>query len=439
MTDHPDRDDLDLFVTDDPSLDAVDRRAIAVHLEGCAHCSREAARLQLFHEEFRQLVRSADEGRPAPRALLFAEIDRHEAAYNLADDFFADLVTRPVDQWTWMLSRYPEQRSTGLARRLFTEVDVEMNRRPKYALQLLAVIEDVIAHTEGIDAAVLSGDLCKQRANAYRHLSMYEESLNQAELAEQFYSTLLVDQYDVAQARLTAALTLFKMTEYQRALLKLATAIPLLRTHGVTVPYIRALILQASIIVEQGDIPTGINIYGQVLVLLERAPDPVEEARILANLGECNLRLGHYQQAADDAQRAIDRYRSRRMEAEAVRSAWTLHLARLRLGAHDALHQLEETAAEFAGLGMLSDAAFVRLDITEEYLRGEQWDEAEPLARTLAEQFTKAGVTLGQVEALDQLRRAVERREATPEYVSALRAYLTLEEPATAFSPPRAN
>lgn len=439
MTHHPDRDDLELFVTDDASLDAVDRRAIAAHLDGCTHCSREASHLKVFHEELRQLVWTPMRETTERRTMLFEELERQELDYELGDDFFADLLTRPIDQWPGMLARYPEQRSAGLARRLFAEVEGELNRRPKYALQLLDVIEDVIDHTEGVDAAVLSGDLCKQRANAYRHLSRYEESLDQAELAEQFYSTLRVDQYDVAQARLTAAITLFKMTEYQRALLKLATAIPLLRTHGITVPYIRSLILQANIIIEQGDIPTGIDIYRQTLKLLEKAPDPIEEARILANLGDCNLRLGHYEQAAHDAQQAIDRYKGLRMDAEALRSTWTLHLAHLHLGHPDALPHLHETASEFEFLGMLTDAAFVRLDIAEEYLRREQWHAAAPLARTLVEQFTKAGVTLAQVEALDQLRRAVERRDATLEFVSAVRAYLSLEEPATAFSAPQAN
>jgi tetratricopeptide (TPR) repeat protein len=444
MTDHPLRDELYLYVTNAESIDAADRVRIRTHIEMCGHCSQEAEDLQLFETTLRDIDFADYLARPthtaaALHAMFLGDMDRRHVDREIADAFFNELMARPVHHWKSMLADVPAQCTEGLARRILREVDVEMNRRPKFALQLLGAAEHIASHLTGDDSAAISGDVCKQRANAYRHLGQYDDSLAQCDLAIEFYSTLLAGDYDILQAQLTSAITLFKMTEYKRALSILATIIPKFRAFGVNTPYIRALILHGNIVVEQGDTASGVDIYRQALKLLQASPDPAEEARILANLADCNLRLLDYEQAITDAHSAIARYDSLRMEAESNRSAWTLALARLRIGDQQALHQLGMTAHTFDTLGMILDAGFVRLDITEELLRREDSVTAAATARELVPLFARAGVTLASVEAINYLRIAVEANAATPDLVEYIRAYVTADDPKRPFTPPRIN
>jgi hypothetical protein len=75
----------------------------------------------------------------------------------------------------------------------------------------------------------------------------------------------------------------------------------------------------------------------------------------------------------------------------------------------------------------------------EEHLRREEWDLAGPVARALVEVFTRANVTLAKVEALNQLRRAVEHHEVTPDFVRSVREYLSLADPTEPFTAPQAT
>ena len=304
---------------------------------------------------------------------------------------------------------------------------------------MLDVIERVANTLNPEDATLISGHVYKQRANAFRHMSRYTEALAAADIAAQVYRRLPDGEYDAAQAELTAAIALFKMTEYGRALHKLGRAIATLRPYGLTLPLLRALILRANIYVEQGDIQRALPEYRAVLPSLNKMGDCIEAARVLGNLADCSLRLGDYETAIQDATLAIERYEQLRMDAEAVRATWTLRLARLKTGDPDALDRLHTTAAAFEVLSMLGEAGFVRLDITEELLRREEWEQAVPIARALVDLFTRAHVTLAKVEAIEQLRRAVEMREATPDFVRRVRAYVEAENPTSPFNAPHPN
>jgi hypothetical protein len=441
---HPHPDELLLFVTDHPSLDGPDRARVAAHITTCTGCAEEADALRVFYASLADPSLYAFMAEDAPRkAALFAtlqsEMDDAELAGGVADDFVAELLARPVSRWNALLLRRPEQQTYALAERLLKHVDIEMNRRPLDTLDILNVIARIADSLHGHDADEVSAHVWKQRSNAYRHLSRYTESLSAADIAALLYRRLPDGEYGEAQAHLTAAIALFKMTEYQLALDKLTPAITTLHKYGVNLPLIRALILQANIFVEQGDMARALPQYRSVLPLLNKIGDRIEEARVLGNLADCSLRAGDYETAIHDATLAVDRYEQLRMEAEAVRATWTLHLAQLKVGDLEALDRLHITAAAFEVLSMLGEAGFVRLDITEELLRIGDWEAATPIARALVDLFTRARVTLAQVEAIDQLRRAVEKREATPDFVRQVRAYVEAENPAIPFTAPRPN
>jgi tetratricopeptide (TPR) repeat protein len=444
VSDHIDAETLYQFLHDDPNLRAEERAFVQAHLDECASCS-EQLDLMRFDDTLRknrdvvEFVARDDRRRALLRQTLLTACDNAALDYAIADDFLAELLSRPPEIWDEILARYPGQRTAALAQRIFREVDREMNREPIHALRLISLAESISSHLAESQALPVLVDVWRQRANAYRHLYQFQDSLNAADLSAQLAARLTTSDYEVGQAYYTAAGTLFKMTEYAACLQKLELALPLLRRYKLNLPYVKALMLQATTHIEQGRIDTGIAEYREILPLLQQLGDKTEEARILANLGECHLRLGDYDQAIDDALRAIDRYEALHMSAEGVRSTWTLHLARLHRGDEDAIDQLHITAAAFEVLGMLGDAGFVRLDITEELLRLEDWEQAEPFARALVDLFTRAGVTLAKVQAMEQLRRAVELREATPDFVRQLRDYMQADDSQRPFMAPRSN
>jgi hypothetical protein len=96
-------------------------------------------------------------------------------------------------------------------------------------------------------------------------------------------------------------------------------------------------------------------------------------------------------------------------------------------------------AAEFETLGMHGDAARVKLEVAEELLRHEDWEEAEATAREAADSFARSDSRPYLAEALGYLRKAVEERTATAELAEYIRSYIEIDDETIAFTPPRTN
>jgi tetratricopeptide (TPR) repeat protein len=445
MTGHPTSETLYLFLTDDPALDSLERRAVDAHLAGCDACTSELQDLRLFVDQLRAGVGVFDyferdgTARVTLRAAVLANYSRSAADLDVADDFVAELLARPVAEWDSLFARHPHQRTANTAARVLAEVETEMKRRPHHTLELISAADKLASHLSDTDSLPILADVWLQRSNTYRHMGDYMRSLEAALLSTEIASKLTVSDYPMGRALYAAAGALFKMTDYAGSLAKLQAAIGLLQPSGLNLPHARCLVLRATILAEQGDVAAAQREYYEVLAMFARLGDRIEEARVLANLADCDLRLTNYDAAAANARLAIERYNALNMQAEAIRSNWMLHLARLARREADALDQLHMTAAAFEGLGMLGDAGFVRLDITEELLRLEDWEQAEPIARVLVDLFTRAGVTLAKVQAIDQFRRAVELREATPDFVRQLRDYMQADDSQQPFVAPLPN
>jgi tetratricopeptide (TPR) repeat protein len=428
-----------LYVEKDESSD---RALLKEHLANCDECEALAeefrrAFAQLQHRDFMGYYAVPDGDREALRAALFAEADHVAEESFSADAFVRDLLARPLGTWDAWFERQPERRTSWVARRLFEEVEVELNRRPEHALHLIGVAERIASFLSDVECRSILGDVWKHRSNALRHLGQYEKALDAAALAESFHASLVTGEFDLAQAQHARAGILFKMTRYADALEVLAAATATLRNYGASVPLAKTIMLDAAIRIEEGDVSTAQERWREVLPILERLGDEVEQARVLANLAECNLRLGAYDQAMADAQRSVVRYRKLHMEMESIRSEWTIGMVHLARGeSEDGLGVLENAAAAFESLSMSADAGFVKLDICEELLRRTEWTEAEVTARGLASLFVAARVTTASAKALDFLRRSVENRQATAETVRYVREYVTANDPARRFDPP---
>lgn len=451
MIDHPDPDTLMRFAEDDPSLD---RAAIAAHIEECELCALEV-------EVVREMLEELSRGEvlqylldlPSERARVeqshhfldfkrLAERSRLEDA--AAEEFFPTLLKHPAEEWLAILRGSPEYLTIPMADCILDEAERLLNEQPSEALRLIDLADALLNDVEGAHPMLLTtarGDVWRQRSNAHRHLFQLQEAVNDAILAEHTYRQLKNPEFPVALAQNTRAVALFKMTRLNDALDLNLAASAMLRTFGPTLPFAKSLMFEAGIRLDQGFIAKAQGLWRQALLILESLSDPKQKAareiaRCLANLAECSYRLGDYADAAEAAAKAMGRYRGLRMETEAIRSAWTLALCQLHRGDPSALGALDLAAEQFEALQMFGDAGFVRLDIAEDLLRREEWERAEPLARQLVELFTRAGVTIASVQALDYLRQSVIHRLATTGTVQYVRDYVAADDPARPFAPP---
>lgn len=442
MSDHLTRLTLLEYVED---AEYLDRAAVGAHLARCSACRDELEELQglilLLGDAsiFRHLD---DDSYEADRATtweqLMEEDERAERETRAAEAFVAELLQQPPESWDAMIATNPAVCISALAERLVHAAGPELDRQPEHALLLLRVAELVAFALRDVESRRSLGHVWKQRSNALRMLARYEEAIDAAILAENFYASLPEPDaaFEVGQARYTMAVALFKMTRYAAALEALHRSRASLEEYGTTAPLAKTMMLDALIRIEQGDVASARETLRALLPIEEALAQPLEAARVQANLAECNLRLGDLDAAMQDAHAAIDAFRRVDNVAEEARSEWTVAMIRLARGEADALNRLSEIAAIFTRLGMTGDAGFVKLDITEELLRREEWAEAEIIARDLVTLFSAAGVTLASVNAVSYLRQAVDNREATAEVVRYVRAYITVDDPTRPFAPP---
>lgn len=438
MSRHTDRTTLAGYIEGDP---AMDRLAIASHLAACTTCRSELEDLQatlLLHEDvFSAIERKSERQRPAGQFDIAATRQRMGAEAARAETFFGELMRLPIEEWPAALTEHPEQRTEGMVLRLLKEVEIETRRRPHHALVLIDVAEGVATALDVPTMHLCAGDCWKHRANALRHLGRYPESLDAADLAAAFYRLLPVGDFELGQALYTRAITLFKMTNYKETLVVLAAATGLLRQFGDTMPFAKTLMLDAAVRFEQGETARAEKTWLDVVPILERFDDQVELARVHTNLAECSLKHGRPANALVQAQAAARGFAELRMDAERIRSEWTVAAIFRALGEHErALDLLYSAASAFREIGMVADAGFVELDITEELLRRQEWNEAAHVARDLADLFLASGVSIAGATALSYLRSAVESERATPALVRYVRDYVTADDPAQTFAAP---
>ncbi|HEX3067029.1 MAG TPA: hypothetical protein VHX14_00525 [Thermoanaerobaculia bacterium] len=439
MSEHPDRTTLAKYLEGEPT---AGRQAVAAHLADCADCQDELDSLQAtfrLHDNVLDFIEARKSNRRRPREQfdILATRQKMGAEAARAEIFFGELMRLPIEQWPSAFEKNPQHCTEGMVLRLLTEVEIEVKRRPQHAMLLINVAE-IVTCSLGIPAIhACAGDCWKQRANTLRHLWLYSESLEAADLAAAFYRLLPLGDFETGQALYAKAITLFKMTHYDEALAVLESAKELLREFGDTMPLAKTLILEACIRCEQGDLDQAERMWIEVVPMLKRFDDRIELARVRANLAECSLKRGRPGSALAQAQAAASGFAELQMDAERIRSEWTVAAILRALGEHDrALELLYSAAVAFRALGMTSDAGFVNLDITEELLRRNEWSEAANIARELVGLFTSAGVTLASVTALSYLRTAVEGERATPALVRYVRDYVSADDPSRTFAAP---
>jgi tetratricopeptide (TPR) repeat protein len=419
-----------------------DNDAVWAHIQQCDECwevYEDLAKSDTLATVMRSALEHVDDDFDLDELWrgVEADADSEERDARAADALILQLAQHPYHEWMGIVGANPQACTAALVQGLIDAATPELDRNPDNALVLLNVAE-MVAYTLDTKASLRSrGYVWKQRSNAYRMAARYDDSIDAAYVSEQLFAELREpdSNFEIGQARYAMAATLTKVDRFPAALRTLKGARELLEEYGESAPLAKVMMLEAVILMQQGDVRVARETLRELLPVEERLGQQLEVGRVRFNIAECNLRLGELDAAMDDAAGAIEIFRSLGNAAEQKRTEWTMVMIRIARG-EEAARDLEPIASFYEQSGMPGEAGFVTLDLTEYLLKNEEWAKAEFLARGLVNLFIAAGVTLASVNALHFLRTAVENREATTETVRYIRTYVSADDPERPFEPP---
>jgi len=432
----------DLLEYLDENEDSVKVAAVETGVASCVSCTGRLRELRAFlcsvaaPETWRE-VATPDSERPRIVDIL-ADTDRTDDEKFSAEHNFAVLLSRPVQTWPAYFVAHAEAATESLMRLIIDAAIAELDRRPSYALMLLDAADSIAPRVNDPTGQIeCRSEIWKNRANALRILGRYDEALSATVTAERFADEIATGGFMLAQIIYTRGTVLFKMGRFAETIQTARDASQRFAEYGDVKRVIHARNLEAIAHTEQGETAEGLRVYLLIAEQLQRVDDPQMVASVTKNISVCHSRLGNYGEAITYSYAAQRLYRALGSESEIIRTEWTLGAIDLLVGdTQRGLARLRGAAAAFEALGMLADAGFVKLSLTEELLRLEEWDEAGAMAGEAAETFASAGAKLHLSTALSFLREAVQGRSATPELVRYVREYVTADEEGRSFEPP---
>jgi tetratricopeptide (TPR) repeat protein len=444
MTGHRHYTVADLLAYLDENEDLVSVAEVAAAVASCAVCAARLNELQglgrLIADRETWHEVDAPAGHPPSIMDVLTEADRMAREKRAAESDFAALVATPLETWPLYFAGHPSAATEGLVRRVTDAAVAELDRQPAHSLALLDAADSIASRVSDQNGQFeCRSEVWKNRANALRILGRYEEALAATVMAERFTEEIATGGFMLAQIVYTRGTVLFKMGRFVETIQTARDASYRFAEYGDVKRVIHARNLEAMALTEQGQIAEGLRVYLLIARQLQPLDDPQMTARVTTNIAVSHRRLGNYDDATTYTLAAQQLYRALGAKSEIIRTEWTLGLIDLRVGETEGgLARLRGAAAAFEALLMPADAGFVKLDLTEELLRLEEWDEAGMMAGQAAEAFVRAGAKLHLSTALAFLREAVQQRSATLELVQYVRDYVKADEEERTFAPPSA-
>jgi len=432
----------DILAYLDENEDVVDVTAVAEAVASCATC---AARLR-EQQGFERLMSDAEVWRkthaPVSQPLGIMEIlrdaERIALEQRAAEHDFAALTAVALEAWPTYFAAHPSASTEPLVLRIMEAAVAELDRQPAHALLLLEAADTIAARVKDQNEQIeCRSEVWKNQANALRLLGQYEDALNATTIAARFAEEIATGGFMLAQIIYTRGTVLFKMGRFAETIEAARDASRRFAEYGDVKRVIHARNLEAVALTEQGATAEGLRVYLLIAQQLQQLDDPQMTARVLENIAIAHRRLGNYDEARTYAVAAQERYRALGSNSEIIRTEWTLGAIDLLAGETETgLNRLRRAAAAFEAMGVLAEAGFVKLALTEELLRLGEWDEASTLAGEAADIFARAGAKLHLSTALSYLREAVQHRAATLELVRYVREYVMADEEGRRFEPP---
>jgi tetratricopeptide (TPR) repeat protein len=334
--------------------------------------------------------------------------------------------------------------SGGVARRLSAHAHSVCLNEPLDALTFadaaISVAEMLPDDTYPAKAIYeLRGTAWKERANAQRFLGQYPEALESLLRAERAYRHLASPSLGLSIVALVRG---YVLCDQQR--LDEAGAMAERAEHGFAHlgdedRRMTALYLRAGIKFEARDINGAASLFRQVVSYAESTNNSLWIARGSDALGNCEVHRRNLGEGSMHFHKALTLFRETGSASELIRTQWGIAHVLLHGGKqNEAIRRLRDVAAEFEKLGMITDAALVRLDLVDALLAIGQTRQIVDVATRLFRVFTAAGMLTGALTALAYLREVASAGTLTPDDVQSVRSFLRRAErqPALLFVPP---
>jgi tetratricopeptide (TPR) repeat protein len=398
---------------------------VRAHVAACDVCRERAEALTnvvAFERDRRGAESRRAELRETARRLMRERSDAGELVGRM-------LQATERDEWPGLASK-EELRNIGAVEQFIVEVQFRMEREPREALTL-SNIATTIAETLRNDLyppvvlAQLRAQAWKARANALRYLGRYGDALEAVDRADERLANFATVAHDRALVQLARAIILFQTTRFSEALALLTECRIVFSDHGDARSALSCGIVEGNVLYEQKRYRDATAAFTPLIVEARDLGDIESEARLHNNLGYCATHLGHTSAANVHFSEAIARFRDLGLDAEATRTqrgAGTLLIARGALFA--GLAYLADARATLAAHGMIEEAGLCGLRIAEALIGRGDHREAARVAGDVAREFSAAGIDHRVVEALEQLRSAIDAAEASPENVRQLHDYI---------------
>ncbi|HEX3070304.1 MAG TPA: hypothetical protein VHX14_17185 [Thermoanaerobaculia bacterium] len=318
-----------------------------------------------------------------------------------------------------------------------------LDRQPARAEKLYGVaitLTERLAVSSAPLVAALRGYAEKGRANALRMLGRYPEAMQVLIDAEQHFVDARYCALEIGEVRYARAGILFKMEKWPEAQAAAMQARRIFEEERDHTRALHAQLMEGCVLIERGDLEAGRAVLVGLRKPLEGKRHRSTLARVYISLASCDRRRQEPAIARHWLHRATQLFRELGMQSELARARWCgAKITILEGNRQRGMRELRAAMRDFERLSMPADAGFVALDLMEELMaEGSETNEAEKLARSLAELFVEAGANVSAAKAVAYLRDATVARKADVTLVAYVRSYIHRAgvDPDRLFQPP---
>jgi tetratricopeptide (TPR) repeat protein len=436
--------ELSLFAQDKLAFPPKRAKEIESHIANCAECGATFD----FHSvaEEHDLVGLAV-WQPiigSTFAAMSAYANKYAAEDTEADELLKEYFEKPRKAALLNIRNQRKFHTGGVVRRLNAKAHEIVASEPLEALifaNLAEAVADVLPDDMYPNNAVyeLRGTASKERANALLRLARFDEALEALLGAQSAYEHLRSSGHGLASVELVRAAVYYQRGELQEAAKHVEAAEQGYERLGLERQRMKAVFLRGEIAYESLDYAQSVVVMQQVRRFGEEIGDAVWVARGSYVRGLSELELGNLGDAATLFHSALVIFRESGPVSERISTEWGIARVVLHGGKpREAVHQLRDVIAQFDAIGMESDAALARVDMSEALLVLERWEEIVKVAGHAFRVLKKAGILTGALTAFAYVKEAASKRRLTPGALKAVREYLRRveREPDLLFIPP---
>ena len=439
---------------DDESLIALmenEREEADGHLPACEPCS---GKLQSFRTIAGALHRrDVWDARPLQSDASVSTIrnlrafaDRLSYEDQQAETYVTELLAGSREEWMPRLEQHPEWRTAGVVRKLVAMTTPAIMTMPLDGLAMSELSTEIADHLE--PASYPSDTVLRQRGSAWRdhayalyYVGRFAEALNSADIADSHLRECTVDEYDRARVSVVRALTLKATEDVSSAVTEARVSGETFVRFGDLARLASARLAEAHLLYSRAQFEDARVILEDLEERLRHTTNATMHGRVLGNLGYCYWKLGRPDEALRYNEAAVTISDSLGERTESARIQWSTASILASAGRVDeAWTRLQSLQSTFDSLNMTSEAALVRLDLSELLLARGEYGAVEELCRTAMRSFEQAGIpyTARALTALAYIQEAAQQRTATPKLVKHVREYIRRlpQEQELLFCPP---